>query len=119
VLNSDPTTHNVNSITQNNRRSNDTQTVGGPPLEVVFNRPEIAIMLKCNLHPWMRAHVAVMSNPYFQVTGKDGSFDLTNVPPGTYKVTAWHERYGVSEQIVTLSPKGEAKVSIAFKSDGG
>ena len=63
----------------------------------------------------MTAHVAVFSHPYFQVTGKDGSFSLKNVPPGTYTLSAWHERYGTSEHAVTLSPNGEETVTITFQ----
>jgi hypothetical protein len=79
----------------------------------------VAVTLKCNIHSWMTAHVAVFSHPYFQVTGKDGSFALAGVPPGTYTVSAWHERLGNSEQTVTLGPKGEEKVTITFKAGGG
>jgi uncharacterized protein (DUF2141 family) len=83
-------------------------------MEQRFSRPEIPITLKCNMHPWMTAHLAVFSHPYFQVTGKDGSFNLTNVPPGTYTLAAWHERYGTREQTVTIGPKGEEMVTITF-----
>jgi len=115
IHNSDSATHNTYPLTQNNRQWNETQAVGGAPVERLFARPEVAITLKCNLHPWMTAHVAVFSHPYFQVTGQDGSFKLKNVPPGPYTVAAWHERYGSSEQTVTLGPKGEAKVSITYQ----
>jgi plastocyanin len=119
VLNSDPVTHNVSAITKSNRGWNETQAPGAPAIERVFARPEVAVTLKCNIHPWMTAHVAIFSHPYFQVTGKDGSFTLAGVPPGTYTVSAWHERYGNSEQTVTLGPKGEERVTITFKAGGG
>jgi hypothetical protein len=67
----------------------------------------------------MTAHVAVFSHPYFQVTGQDGSFSLKNVPPGTYTVTAWHERFGTTEQTVTLAPTGEEKISITYQAGAG
>jgi len=117
IHNSDSATHNSFTITKNNTQSNETQAVGGPALERLFSRPEVAIALKCNLHPWMKVYVAVFSHPYFQVTGQDGSFSLKNVPPGTYTLTAWHEHYGTSEQTVTLAPKGEQTVTISFKAD--
>lgn len=119
VLNSDPVTHNVNALTQSNRAWNETQAVGGPAIERVFARAEVAVTLKCNIHPWMTAHVAVFSHPYFQVTGKNGSFALASVPPGTYTLTAWHERFGTSEQTVTLGPNGEEKVTITFQAGDG
>jgi uncharacterized protein (DUF2141 family) len=63
----------------------------------------------------MKAYIGVLSSPYFQVTGKDGSFEIKNVPPGTYTVSAWHELYGASEQSVTIGPKESKAVTITFK----
>ena len=118
VHNSDSATHNSAAITKRNGDWNQTQSVGGAPVEHVFSVPEVAVGLKCNMHPWMKAYVAVFSHPYFQVTGKDGSFSLKNVPPGTYTLTAWQERYGTKEQTVTVAPKSEQTVTFTFKADG-
>ncbi len=117
VHNSDSATHNSAAITKRNGDWNQTQSVGGAPVEHVFSVPEVAVGLKCNMHPWMKAYVAVFSHPYFQVTGKDGSFSLKNVPPGTYTLTAWQERYGTKEQTVTVAPKSEQTVTFTFKAD--
>jgi plastocyanin len=115
VTNSDQATHNVNAAPKINRRWNESQSPGGAPISESFARQEIGIPVKCNVHPWMKAYIAVFSNPYFQVTGEDGSFEISNVPPGTYTVTAWHEFYGTSQQTVSLG-SGEAKtVAISFK----
>jgi plastocyanin len=119
VLNSDPLTHNVNVASENNPRWNKTQTAGGIPIETIFTSPEVSVVLRCNLHPWMRTYVAVFDHPYFQVTGSDGAFRLDGVPPGTYTVTAWHERFGMREQTVTLRPDGEEEVALTFTADGG
>jgi hypothetical protein len=62
----------------------------------------------------MKAYIAVLSNPYFEVTGKDGSFDLKDVPPGTYKLIAWHELYGMQEQDVTIGPKESKTITLTF-----
>ena len=62
-----------------------------PAINQTFAREEVAIPVKCNVHPWMKAYIAVVGSPYFKVTGKDGSFTIGNVPPGTYTVSAWHE----------------------------
>jgi len=56
--------------------------------------------------------MAVLSNPYFQVTQKEGKFDLKNLPPGTYTLVAWHELYGPSEQTVTVGPKETKAVTL-------
>jgi hypothetical protein len=115
VINSDPTTHNIHPVPKNNREWNESQPPGATPISQSFAREEIAVPVKCNVHPWMKAYIGVLSSPYFQVTGKDGSFEIKNVPPGTYTVSAWHELYGASEQSVTIGPKESKAVTITFK----
>lgn len=115
VTNSDQATHNIHSLAKANRPRNDSQSPGAKPIFQSFSRQEIAIQVKCNVHPWMKAYVAVLSNPYFQVTGDDGSFQIKNVPPGKYQLFAWHELYGTSEQPVTIGPQESKTVTITFK----
>lgn len=50
------------------------------------------VSLLCNVHAEMSAYVVVFDNPYFSVTGRDGTFKIDNVPPGSYEVSAWHEK---------------------------
>src|SRR5205085_163689 len=52
----------------------------------------------CNVHPWMHSYIAVFKHAFFAVTGKGGSFDLKNLPPGNYTVIAWHEKLGTATQ---------------------
>lgn len=114
VTNSDAVSHNVNAVSERGQGWNQSLTPGAAPLERSFSREEIAIPVKCNIHPWMKFQVAVFSHPYFQVTGKDGSFVLKNVPPGSYTLTAWHELYGSKEQAVVVKPKSEENIAITF-----
>ncbi len=115
VVNSDQTTHNIHPIPKENREWNESQPPGAAPIDKSFAREEIAIPVKCNVHPWMKAYMAVLANPYFQVTEKDGKFDLKNLPPGTYTLVAWHELYGTSEQTVTIGAKESKSVTFTFK----
>ena len=61
-----------------------------------------SIPLLCNVHAEMSAFVLVLENPYFSVTEKDGVFKIDNVPPGTYKVSAWHEKLRTVTADVTV-----------------
>ncbi len=115
VVNDDQTTHNIHPIPMLNREWNESQPPGAAPIEKSFAREEIAIPVKCNVHPWMKAYMAVLPNPMFQVTAKDGAFDLKGLPPGTYTLTAWHELYGTSDQTVTIGPKETKTVTFTFK----
>jgi plastocyanin len=115
VVNGDQTTHNIHPIPKDNREWNESQPPGAAPIEKSFTREEIAIPVKCNVHPWMKAYMAVLSNPYYQVTDKYGKFDLKNLPPGTYTIEAWHELYKTDPQTVTIGPKETKNVTFTFK----
>ena len=114
VVNSDETTHNIHPIPNNNREWNMTQP-HGMPLEQTFAREEIAIPVKCNVHPRMKGYIAVSKHPYFAVTDKSGNFEIKDLPPGTYTITAWQEKMPPQMQKVTVGA-GEAKtLDFTFK----
>jgi plastocyanin len=115
VVNSDKTTHNIHVLPKVNREWNESQPAGAPPIEKEFARGEAPFPVKCNIHPWMKAYIAVFDNPYFAVTGKDGTFTLKNIPPGSYTIEAWQEEFGTQEQTVTLAAKETKTVDFTFK----
>lgn len=115
VRNNDKTTHNIHPVPKDNPEWNKSQPPGAPAIEETFARPEVSIPVKCNVHPWMKAYIAVFKHPYFAVTAKDGKFDLKNLPPGTYTIEAWHEKYGTTSQQVTIGAKETKSVNFVFK----
>jgi hypothetical protein len=114
VVNSDNTTHNIHPQPNNNREWNKSQPPG-LAIEESFAREEIAIPVRCNVHPWMRSYIAVFKHPYFVVTGKNGSFDLKDLPPGTYTIQAWHEKLGTATQKITVGASETRTVEFVFK----
>lgn len=114
VVNDDPTSHNIHPTPANNREWNKAEPPG-TTVDEAFGREEIAIPVKCNLHPWMHSYIAVFKHPYFAVTGKNGSFDLTNLPPGTYTIKAWHEKLGTSTQTITIGENETKEIHFVFK----
>lgn len=112
--NSDGILHNVHGLPNENREFN----IGMPPTlkekDQVLNNPEPFFPVKCDVHPWMKAYVAVMSHPYFAVSGADGTFEIGGLPDGTYEVEAWHERLGTQSSSVTVAG-GNASVDFSFK----
>jgi plastocyanin len=115
VTNTDPVLHNVLLLPRQNLPWNKSQPIGSSAIQTSFDRPELAVKVLCNIHPWMCAYVFAFSHPYFDVTSKKGTFELKNLPPGTYTIEAWQEKYGTQDQSVTLSAKEGKSISFAFK----
>jgi len=115
IKNEDPTIHNVHPMPRENRAWNKSEPVGDPPIEASFTKPELAIPIACNIHPWMRAYLFVFDHPYFAVTSTSGDFELKGLPPGTYTIEAWHERFGTQDVSITIGAKEMKSVSFTFK----
>ncbi|HEX5473417.1 MAG TPA: carboxypeptidase regulatory-like domain-containing protein [Vicinamibacterales bacterium] len=115
IVNSDDTLHNVHAMPETNQEFNYGQPINGMKSTVTFTQPEVMIPIKCDVHNWMHAYIGVVSHPYFAVTGDGGTFDLRDVPPGTYTIEAWHEKLGTLTQTVTLGPKDQKQVTFTFK----
>ena len=118
ILNNDGLLHNFHSFPETNKGVNRAQpkflkkmTLKG---KKYFSKAEI-ITVKCDVHGWMKAVVVVAEHPYYALTGADGKFELTNVPPGDYKLEIWHETLGTSVQAVTVKAKETATVAVSLK----
>ena len=114
-VNSDATNHNIHPLPRINEEWNESQPPNGEPKLKRFAREEIMVPTKCNIHPWMRAWIGVVSHPFFAVTGEDGSFKLKGIPPGKYTLAAWHEKYGTNEIEVVVAPKEDKTVNFDYK----
>jgi len=99
---SDPVLHNVRAIAQKNRAFNISMPGKGKTANRYFSAPEV-VAIRCDVHAWMSAFIAVESHPFHQVTGDDGSFALHGLPAGEYVVEAWHEKLGALRQTVTAA----------------
>ena len=112
--NSDGVLHNVHGLPKVNREFN----IGMPPAVLekgqTLNKPEPVFSVKCDVHPWMKSYVAVMTHPYFGVSAKDGTFKIDGLPTGTYDIEAWHERLGTQTTKVTVGD-GAAAANFTFK----
>lgn len=114
IINSDATLHNVHAIAEENDEFNIGMPVKGMKLKKTFDTPETMVKIVCDVHPWMNGYVGVMEHPYFFVTGEDGSFQLPNLPAGTYEVVAWQEKLGELTQKVTVGDNETKEISFVF-----
>lgn len=63
----------------------------------------------CSIHSQMNCVVLVLKNPFFAATDAKGQFKIADVPAGTYKVKAWHERLPGQVKEITVPAEGEAR----------
>ena len=115
IVNSDGTLHNIHAMPKTNSEFNTGQPIQGMKTMHTFDKKEVMVPFKCDVHGWMNAYVGVMDNPYYAVTDADGKFELKSLPPGTYTIEAWQEKLGPMTQTVTLGPKDTKEVNFTFK----
>ena len=117
VTTSDQTSHNIhpqpNPMT-GNIPWNRSQPPGAPPIVQTWKAEEIAIPVKCNIHPWMHGWHVVVKGPY-ATTDENGSYTIHGVSPGSYTVTAWQEELGTQTAKVTVAAGAPAKADFTFK----
>jgi plastocyanin len=116
ILNHDPVNHNVHAESRINPAWNESQPPRAEHKFKRFESAEVLFPVTCSVHPWMRSYIGVSPNPFFAVTGGDGSFTLKGVPPGTYTIEAVHEKYGRKEGKLTLAPNGSGVLDFAYGS---
>jgi len=115
ILNSDPTLHNVHAIPKANTEFNFGQSLKGMKTTRMFDKPEVMVPFRCDVHGWMASYGGVLAHPYYAVSHADGTFEIKGLPAGTYTIEVWHERLGTQTTKVTVDGKGSATANVAFK----
>jgi plastocyanin len=114
ILNSDATFHNVHASAQKNKPFN----LGMSKVEKVktrrFDRAEVMISIRCNVHPWMSAYAGVVNHPFYAVTDTTGRYALPALPPGEYVIEAWHEVFGTQVQTVKITEAETKSLDFIF-----
>ncbi len=116
IKNSDPVAHNTNIVGRNLQTN--PLIPAGQASDIKIEGPEtLPAMVSCNIHPWMKGRVLIRTNPYFAISGKDGSFEIKNLPAGDLEFVVYQERSGFVTDAETKTgkvtwPKGVMKVTI-------
>lgn len=114
IRNSDSTLHNVNAKSAQSSPFNLAMPTQGMKITKQFDKPEIMVPVRCNVHPWMQAYIGVVDHPFFAVSGSDGTFSITGLPAGTYTLQVWHETLGTQTQTVTVTDGQKASANFTF-----
>jgi plastocyanin len=114
VVNSDPVLHNTHGFYGKRTAFNMALPNQGQEIETELDRPG-TVRVECDAHGWMLGWVFVVENPYYAVTGEDGSFTIADVPPGDYTLVATHEFTGPMEMPVTVKAGETTTVPIELK----
>ena len=102
IKNSDGILHNIKAKGTKNRPFNISQPTTMTSTRT-FTAPEVMVPLECNVHGWMHAWLGVLAHPFYGVSGSNGGFSIKGLPPGTYTIEAWHEKYGTQTATVTVT----------------
>jgi len=105
ILNSDATLHNIHAVPKDNKEFNVGMPAETPAITKTFKKEEMAIRIKCDVHPWMVAYAFSMEHPFFGVSDADGNLriDTTDLPDGDYVIKLWHESLGEASARCTVA----------------
>ena len=104
IKNSDATLHNIHSMPKVVKKK-----------KASFSKSEPdPFYIKCDVHPWMKTWVLVSDHPYYAVTDKSGNFSIENIPPGTYEVVCWQEKFGSKRALTSKVTIGEGDTNKDF-----
>jgi plastocyanin len=114
ILNSDALAHNVHTLPKVNKPFNRAMPATLKEATTKFDKEEPIFQVKCDVHPWMSAYVGVYTHPFFSVTSTDGKYTISGLDPGTYEITAWHERLGTQTASITVGASDKKTQDFKF-----
>jgi hypothetical protein len=90
-------------------------TKAGTSDTIRFTGNRRGVTMQCGMHPYMQGHGLAVENPYYAVTGMEGTFAINDLPAGTYRIKAWHPILGEKEQEVTVAENGTSSLAFSFE----
>jgi hypothetical protein len=115
IKNSDALLHNVRSEGAINETFDVGTPIQGMEVQRTFATREVMVPFKCNVHAWMHAYVGVLEHPFFAVSDEGGRFSIGQLPPGTYTLEFWHERFGTATRQITVAARETRDLTFTYK----
>ncbi len=82
-------------------------------IKFTSNRRDVSI--QCGMHPFMQGHGLAVENPYYAITGLEGTFEIMGLPAGRHRIKAWHPTLGEKVQEVTVAESGTTSLGFSFE----
>ena len=114
IVNSDPVLHNTHGYYGKRTAFNVALPLQGGKVTKLLRSPG-EVRIDCDAHGWMLAWIYVVDNPYFAQTGDDGTFSITEVPPGEYTLAVWQEELGITEMPVVVAAGQTTTMPVELK----
>jgi plastocyanin len=111
IVNSDAVLHNAHATLGGQNAFNYAMPIKGHTIPTKLKK-EGLYRVTCDVHPWMRAWIAVLPTAASAISKEDGGFVIDNVPPGKHHLKLWHERLGDREGDVEVAADGTATFDV-------
>ena len=121
-------TLNIRSVDRTVHQARFTRAVDGSTIAVVTEHdagqvvPDETVLeaagrieIRCDVHPWTHGWILAFDHPYYDITDRRGTFAMDSVPPGRYRVIAWHERLGELEDSVTVTAGATTRLDLTMR----
>ena len=115
IINQDSCVHNVHAVPRRNTGFNITQASQGASNTFRFERAEVLVPIKCDIHGWMATYIGVVPHPFFAISDQSGAFRLPALPPGEYTIEATHEVLGSQRRRLTIADKATVSLEFTFR----
>lgn len=90
------------------------QTISEKIKAIAFKKEDSFMKVECDQHNYMNVWFLPVENPYYAVVGEDGSFSIGDVPPGKYKLVAFHPSLGFVKKEIEVAGGGKAAADFEF-----
>ncbi len=122
VFNRDPVPHDIQGMASEQTGSEmvfyrPSLEAGGTTDLVQLAKGQQVFTMHCSQHPYMQNWGYAVDNPYYAVTDVTGAFSIEDLPPGTYRLKAWHPILGTQEREITVSPNETASLNLSFEAN--
>lgn len=84
---------------------------------IEFEKHHHIYQMICGMHEFMQTWGFAVDNPYYARVDQNGRFTIDGIPPGTYKVIAWHVHIEPIEREITVTANGRTTVNFEFEAD--